>query len=68
VLRVRCTTRDFGMPRTYSLFEKRFAGLHDTMVLVRDSLFRTKAEEFTEENVTLTGYKSINVSVGPRAA
>ena len=64
VLRVRCTTRDFGMPRTYSLFEKRFAGLHDTVVLLRDSLFRTRAEEFAEEKVTVSGYKSINVSVG----
>jgi len=63
-LRVQCVTRDFGMPRLYSLFEKRFAGLHDTVVLVRDSLFRAKAEEFAEQNVTLSGYKSVNVSVG----
>jgi hypothetical protein len=64
VLRVRFFTRDFGMPRTYSLFEKRFAGMHDTVVLVRDSLFRARAEEFSRENVTLSGYKSVNVSVG----
>jgi hypothetical protein len=64
VLRVHCTTRDFGMPRLYSLFEKRFAGLHDTVVLVRDSLFRARVEEFAEGNITLSGYKSVNVSVG----
>jgi hypothetical protein len=63
-LRVRFATFNFGMPRVYSLFEKRFAGARDTLVLIRDSLFRAKAVEFAEDNVVLSGYKSINVSVG----
>jgi hypothetical protein len=67
-LRVRFATFNFGMPRIYSLFEKRFAGSRDTMVMIRDSLFKVKANEFTEENVMLSGYKSINVSVGTGGA
>jgi hypothetical protein len=63
-LRVRYATFNYGMPRMYWLFEKRFAGSHDTLVMIRDSLFRIKTNEFAEENVTLSGYKSINVSVG----
>ncbi len=64
LLRIRYATFNFGMPRMYSLFEKRFAGAHDTLVLIRDSLFKTRASEFAEDNVTLSGYKSINMSVG----
>ncbi len=63
-LRVRFETFNFGMPRIYTLFDKRFAGVRDTLVMIRDSLFKTKANEFAEENVTLSGYKSFNISVG----
>jgi hypothetical protein len=63
-LRVRFTSVDFGMPRMYSLFEKRFAGLKDTLTLTHDSLFLKRTNEFAEDNITLSGYKSINVSVG----
>jgi len=63
-LRVRYATYNFGMPRLYSLFDKRFAGSRDTLVMIRDSIFRIKTNEFADENVTLSGYKSINISVG----
>lgn len=63
-LRVRCRTLQFGLPKMYSLFDKRFAGIRDTLLLIRDSLFRTKEAEFAEENLTISGYKSINVSMG----
>jgi hypothetical protein len=63
-LHVRCETYNYGLPRMYSLFEKRFASSRDTVILIRDSLFRAKTNEFAEENLTLSGYKSINISVG----
>ncbi len=61
---VRFTVLHTGFPRIYSLFEKRYAAANDTLVMVRDSLLRVPQNRFSEENLTLSGYKSINVSMG----
>jgi hypothetical protein len=63
-IRVRFSTLHAGFPKIYSLFEKRFAGIHDTLVMVRDSIQRLRPNQFAEENLNLSGYKSINVSMG----
>jgi hypothetical protein len=63
-IRVRFSTQHAGFPKIYSLFEKRFAGIHDTLVLIRDSIQRIRPNQFAEENLNLSGYKSINVSMG----
>jgi len=63
-MRVRYEAVHAGFPKIYSLFEKRFAGRGDTLVMIRDSLQRIRPNQFADENLTLSGYKSINVSMG----
>jgi hypothetical protein len=67
-MRIRFTTVHAGFPKIYTLFPKRFAGLGDTMVLIRDSIQRIPSNQFAEENLSLSGYKSINVSMGTQGA
>jgi hypothetical protein len=68
-MRVRFTAVHAGFPKIYTLFEKRFAGRRDTLVMIRDSIARTVGvNRFAEENLTLSGYKSINVSMGTMGA
>jgi hypothetical protein len=63
-MHIRFTVLHTGFPRIYSLYEKRYAAANDTLILVRDSLLRIPQNRFSEENLTLSGYKSINVSMG----
>jgi hypothetical protein len=63
-MRFRFSTVHAGFPKIYSLFEKRFAGSRDTLVMIRDSVQRLSQNQFAEENLSLSGYKSINVSMG----
>jgi hypothetical protein len=63
-IHVRFLTQHAGFPKIYSLYVKHFAGIHDTMVMIRDSIQRNRPNQFAEENLSLSGYKSINVSMG----
>jgi len=57
-----------GLTKLYSLYEKHFAGAHDSLIMIRDSLKRQSANMFADDNLTLSGYKSINVSVGTQGS
>ncbi len=67
-IRVLFTAVHAGFPKIYTLFPKRFAGSRDTIVMIRDSIQRVSPNRFAEENLSLSGYKSINVSMGTMGA
>ncbi|HAJ80405.1 MAG TPA: hypothetical protein DCO75_11615 [Fibrobacteres bacterium] len=62
-LKVRFRTVRYGLPRTYSLFEKAYMSPRDTFSGVFDTATNRKGNVFAEENLTLSGYKSVGVSV-----
>jgi hypothetical protein len=55
-------TRRYGLPRTYSLFTKSYAAAADTsrQIVTPASI---KPSAFSDENLVLSGYKSVTVSV-----
>jgi hypothetical protein len=63
VVRVRFETDYYGLPKVYSFFEKRYAGPEDTAVSRRDSLYRPSFS-LKQDNLTVSGYKTVGVSVG----
>jgi hypothetical protein len=63
-MHIRFSTVHAGFPKIYSLYQKRFAGARDTLIMFRDSILKQRPNQFAEENLTLSGYKSINVSMG----
>lgn len=62
-IRVRFRTFRYGLPKTYSLFDKSSFGPRDTLVKGLDTAARQGSTGFAEENLTLSGYKTIGVSV-----
>ena len=63
-IRVKFKAYDFGIPRIYSAYEKKFAGIKDSIILLRDSVkFISNQSNYAEENLNVSGYKSINVSL-----
>ena len=62
-IRVRYRTYRYGLPKTYSLFDKSSPAPRDTLLTGLDTAGRTGESVFAQENLTLSGYKTIGVSV-----
>ena len=62
-IRARFRTLRYGLPRTYQLFNKSYAAERDTLWGISDTAAPRRVNAFAEENLTLSGYKSVGVSV-----
>lgn len=63
VLKVHYTTQFFGLQKTYSLFNKNYIDLKDTTYL-KKALDKQYTSPFSDENLDISGYKSIGISLG----
>lgn len=63
ILNLSYTTDFYGLQKIYSLFEKRLIDLNDTTLHLRkpDPSYRSP---FADEDITLSGFKSVGVSFG----
>jgi hypothetical protein len=59
----RFRTYRYGLPRTFFLFDKSYGGRPGDTLTKSDSVKRPLSAAFAEENLTLSGYKSVGVSV-----
>ena len=62
-IKVHFQTSRYGLPRIYSLFDKSYIGPRDTLLRTLDTGVRVPVNAFAEENLTLSGFKSVGVSV-----
>jgi hypothetical protein len=62
-IRISYKTILYGLPKTYSLYEKSYITASDTLKHIIDTISKTGNSSFGDENLTLSGYKSIGVSV-----
>lgn len=63
-LHITFTTDFYALPKIYSLFEKRYLDPKDTAQSIADSMFALLPPLVDNGNMTVSGYKSIGVSVG----
>jgi len=62
-LKIHFRTRLYGLPKTYVLFDKTYADYPDSSIRAADSVLSHMPNVFAEENLTVSGYKSIGISV-----
>jgi len=63
VMNVHFRTSYFGLPRVYSLYDKSYIGPHDSLLRGKDTVFHATMPSFAEENLTLSGFKSVGISM-----
>ncbi|MGB7568161.1 MAG: hypothetical protein WBM07_09890 [Chitinivibrionales bacterium] len=62
-IKVHFLTGWYGLPKIYSLFDKSYIEPRDTIFRAMDTVVRVPVNAFAEENLTVSGYKSVGVSV-----
>jgi hypothetical protein len=63
IIKAHFRTGRYGLPRIYSLFDKSYIGPRDTVLHAQDTAVHVPVNAFAEENLTLSGFKSVGVSV-----